>query len=80
MGWLVIFDFQNVMDLFPDQAFYFLALGGFFYTAGTIFYRWERIYFHHVIWHFFVLAGAAAHLMPTTTCIKWCELFNKRQG
>ncbi len=63
MGWLDNFDFQNVMDLFPDQAFYFLALGGFFYTAGTIFYRWERIYFHHVIWHFFVLAGAAAHFM-----------------
>lgn len=63
MGWLVIFDFQNVMALFPDQAFYFLTLGGFFYTAGTIFYRWESIYFHHVIWHFFVLAGAAAHFM-----------------
>ena len=63
MGWLVIFDIQNVIDLFPDKAFNYLALGGGFYTAGTIFYRWETLYFHHVIWHFFVLAGAAFHFM-----------------
>lgn len=63
MGWLVIFDIQNVMALFPEQAFFYLALGGFFYTAGTVFYRWERLYFHHVIWHVFVLGGAAAHFM-----------------
>lgn len=63
MGWLVLFDLQNVIDLFPDKAFHYLALGGGFYTAGTIFYRWETLYFHHVIWHFFVLAGAAFHFM-----------------
>ena len=61
MGWLVIFDIQNVIALFPEEAFIYLALGGFFYTVGTVFYRWERFYFHHVIWHVFVLAGAAAH-------------------
>ena len=60
MGWLVIFDIQNVIALFPEEAFIYLALGGFFYTVGTVFYRWERLYFHHVIWHVFVLAGAAA--------------------
>jgi hemolysin III len=63
MGWLVILDIQNVIDLFPAQAFIYLALGGGFYTVGTIFYRWERLYFHHVIWHVFVLAGAASHFM-----------------
>ena len=63
MGWLVVFDIQNVMTLFPDQAFYYLCIGGFFYTTGTIFYRWERLYFNHVIWHLFVLAGAASHFM-----------------
>lgn len=61
MGWLVIFDFQEVFSLFPSTAFFFLALGGFFYTLGTVFYRWESLYFHHVIWHVFVLAGAASH-------------------
>ena len=61
LGCLLIFDIQNVIALFPEEAFIYLALGGFFYTVGTVFYRWERLYFHHVIWHVFVLAGAAAH-------------------
>ena len=63
MGWLVIVDIQNVINLYPAKAFIYLALGGGFYTVGTIFYRWERLYFHHVIWHVFVLAGAASHFM-----------------
>ncbi|MGC6479591.1 MAG: PAQR family membrane homeostasis protein TrhA [Flavobacteriaceae bacterium] len=61
MGWLVILDIDNVWRLFPLDAFYALVAGGFFYTLGTVFYRWEKLYFHHVIWHFFVLAGAFSH-------------------
>ena len=69
MGWLVIFDIQNVIALFPEEAFIYLALGGFFYTVGTFFYRWERLYFHHVIWHVFVLAGAAAHFQMVVVLV-----------
>ena len=69
MGWLVIFDIQNVIALFPEEAFIYLALGGFFYTVGTVFYRWERLYFHHVIWHVFVLAGAAAHFQMVVVLV-----------
>ena len=69
IGWLVIFDIQNVIALFPEEAFIYLALGGFFYTVGTVFYRWERFYFHHVIWHVFVLAGAAAHFQMVVVLV-----------
>jgi len=69
MGWLVIFDIQNVIALFPEEAFIYLALGGFFYTVGTFFYRWERLYFHHVIWHVFVLAGATAHFQMVVVLV-----------
>ena len=61
MGWLVVLDIQNVKALFPTDAFYALVLGGIFYTVGTLFYRWEKLYFNHVIWHFFVLGGAFSH-------------------
>ena len=37
MGWLVIFDIRNVIALFPEEAFIYLALGGFFYTVGAAF-------------------------------------------
>ena len=63
MGWLAVFDFRNIMELFSSTALAYLMLGGFFYTVGTIFYRWESLYFHHVIWHVFVLCGAAAHFL-----------------
>lgn len=61
MGWLVIVDIRNIIAIFPEEAFFYLFLGGFFYSFGTLFYRWERLYFNHVIWHVFVLFGAAAH-------------------
>lgn len=61
MGWLAVVDLRNIIAVFPEKAFFYLFLGGFFYSFGTLFYRWERLYFHHVIWHVFVLAGAAAH-------------------
>lgn len=63
MGWLVVVDFKNVMLLFPEDAFYLLTLGGFFYTFGAVFYQWNSLYFNHVIWHLFVLFGAGAHFL-----------------
>jgi hemolysin III len=63
MGWLVVFDSENVYNLFPHEALVWLVLGGFFYTFGTIFYKLERLYFSHVIWHLFVLMGAASHFI-----------------
>lgn len=38
-----------------------VLLGGLFYTLGIIFYLREKMRWHHVIWHLFVLAGSAAH-------------------
>jgi len=70
MGWLVVFDIKNVYTLFPSTAFFYLVLGGAFYTLGTFFYRWEKLYFHHVIWHLFVLAGAFSHFMMVVNLVR----------
>ena len=32
---------------------------------GVIFYSWDRLPYNHVLWHFFVLAGGAAHAAVT---------------
>lgn len=61
MGWLIVFDIRNLIALFPDQATAFLVAGGFFYTIGVCFYRWQALPNHHFIWHLFVLAGAISH-------------------
>jgi hemolysin III len=53
----------------PGQGAYWLALGGKFYLAGSLFYAFRRpnilpgIFGHHELLHFFVLAGSACHYM-----------------
>ena len=39
----------------------FLGLGGIAYMAGTVFYAWEKLPYHHAIWHLFVVAGSTMH-------------------
>lgn len=70
MGWLVVFAYKDVMDLFSTTALLYLIAGGFFYTFGVIFYRWERLKFHHVIWHVFVLLGALSHFLMVQSLLK----------
>jgi hemolysin III len=37
--------------------------GGVAYTAGVGFYAWQRLPYHHVVWHLFVMAGSALHFL-----------------
>jgi len=62
MGWAVVI----CLPVFIRQAnpvFAWLILaGGVFYTGGILFFAQSRRY-AHVIWHFFVDAGAACHFL-----------------
>ncbi|WP_209399478.1 hemolysin III family protein [Pseudozobellia sp. WGM2] len=61
MGWLIILDFNNLVENTSVLGVRLLFLGGVFYTFGILFYALERIPYHHFIWHLFVLAGAFCH-------------------
>ncbi|WP_396634980.1 hemolysin III family protein [Maribacter sp. R86514] len=61
MGWLIIFDFQNLVDNTSEFGINLLMLGGAFYTIGILFYAVRRIPYNHFIWHLFVLCGAICH-------------------
>ena len=61
MGWLIIIASGEMIARVPTEALILLATGGVIYTAGTIFYSWERIPFNHAIWHVFVLMGSTFH-------------------
>jgi hemolysin III len=63
MGWMIVFDFTALSDSVPSEAILWLFAGGLFYTVGIIFYAIHRIPYNHVIWHFFVLAGAISHFI-----------------
>lgn len=61
MGWLVVYDFENILDYTSSQGIQLLFLGGAFYTLGIIFYAIKKIPYNHFIWHLFVLGGAISH-------------------
>ena len=61
MGWLIVFDFQNLMGKTSLLGLSFLMAGGLFYTLGIVFYAVQRIPYNHLIWHFFVLGGCISH-------------------
>ena len=61
MGWLVIFSYNTLVEQMPAQSMYLLFAGGLSYTAGTIFYVWDKLPFNHGIWHLFVLGGSVSH-------------------
>lgn len=61
MGWLIVFDIRNLVQIISVQGLTLLAVGGAFYTLGVFFYAIRRIPFNHLIWHIFVLGGAISH-------------------
>lgn len=61
MGWLIVFDMDNLVAGSSAIGINSLFLGGAFYTIGIIFYVVKQIPFNHLIWHLFVLAGASCH-------------------
>ncbi|MFZ9032254.1 MAG: PAQR family membrane homeostasis protein TrhA [Robiginitalea sp.] len=61
MGWLIAIDLRNLLDHLTPTGKGLLMAGGAFYTVGILFYAIRKIPFNHMIWHFFVLAGALCH-------------------
>ena len=63
MGWLIVFDFNMLVNTMDSGGLLLLIAGGLAYTVGIVFYAIRKIPFNHVIWHVFVLAGAICHYL-----------------
>ena len=61
MGWLVVLDFNSVLNSLDLNAIFLLVLSGLFYSFGIIFYRLDKMKYSHAIWHLFVLGGTITH-------------------
>jgi hemolysin III len=66
MGWLVLIAFVPLSQALTPMALTWLIIGGVFYTAGTLFYHYQRLPYSHSIWHLFVLAGSICHFVAVT--------------
>jgi hemolysin III len=62
IGWSGVIVFQGLAELLPPVSLWLLLAGGLTYSAGIVFHLWERLKFHNVVWHIFVVAGASCHL------------------
>ncbi len=63
MGWLILFALGPLVRNLPIAGVWWLVAGGFTYSFGIIFYKWDSLPFNHAIWHLFVLGGSACHVM-----------------
>src|SRR6201994_518991 len=61
LGWSGVMLYGSVMTALPAAALWLVLAGGMLYSLGVIFHAWQRLRFQNVIWHCFVLLGAACH-------------------
>jgi hemolysin III len=61
MGWSGLIAYDAGISSLPHLALGFILAGGLLYSLGVIFHAWQRLRFQNVIWHSFVLMGAACH-------------------
>ncbi len=61
MGWLAVFAMRPLLHALTWHGLFWIALGGLFYTAGIVFYAFDRLSYFHAFWHLFVLGGSTCH-------------------
>lgn len=63
MGWLALLVIVPLIRQLPPGTLGWLVAGGLIYTAGTLVYHMDRVRYHHVAWHMFVLGGSVCHFV-----------------
>jgi hemolysin III len=63
MGWLIIFKASVLVAALSFGGMALLLGGGVCYTLGTVFYILKKVPYMHAIWHLWVLAGSACHVL-----------------
>jgi hemolysin III len=61
MGWLVVIFSEPVLNSISLMGYLWIIIGGLFYTAGIIFFKFTKFRYHHLIWHLMVIGGSVSH-------------------
>jgi hemolysin III len=70
MGWLPILAIKPIVEIVPSHILGWVALGGIFYTVGTLFLlKDDRVPYFHAAWHVMVIAGSACHYFAVLSLI-----------
>jgi hemolysin III len=63
MGWLALIVIRPIWQTLPLDGFILLTAGGLAYSVGALFYLAEKMPYHHVAWHIFVVGGSLLHFL-----------------
>ncbi len=63
MGWIAIIAAKPFWENIPAAGLLWLLAGGVMYSAGVLFFIAHRMRYGHFIWHLFVMAGTACHVV-----------------
>jgi hemolysin III len=63
MGWIAVIPAKPFWDNIPPMGLIWLLAGGIMYSAGVLFFIAQKIRYGHFVWHLFVLAGTACHVV-----------------
>ncbi|MEI4260213.1 PAQR family membrane homeostasis protein TrhA [Roseovarius sp. D0-M9] len=58
LGWLGLALFIPLIPRLPSLSLGLILAGGLLYTAGILFYAWEKLRFSTAIWHGFVMVAS----------------------
>lgn len=73
MGWLVVFEWQQLNNVLGYAGMLWLVVGGGAYTLGIIFYALDhvdKLKHSHGIWHLFVLLGSLSHFVSIIAYVR----------
>jgi hemolysin III len=63
MGWCGVIAIKPLLERVSPPGLVWLFAGGLAYTAGVIFFAWDRLRYGHAIWHLFVATGSVCHVV-----------------
>jgi hemolysin III len=69
LGWSGVLAYEPMAAALHPTTLWLIAIGGALYSIGVVFHVWQRLRFHTVIWHGFVVTAALVHYVAVLTSV-----------
>ena len=69
LGWSGVLAYEPMAAALHTTTLWLIAIGGVLYSIGVVFHVWQRLRFHTVIWHGFVVTAALVHYVAVLSCV-----------
>ncbi len=77
MGWLVIFAMRPLLHAISWHGLIWLGAGGFAYTAGILFFAFDRLCYFHALWHLCVCLREALRTTSQSCSMLYHPVFER---